>query len=47
MIRPVERGSVLRIVIVTIGLLVAINGFVIWEWGGEPQQLQSPFGTDT
>ena len=46
-IRPVERGSVLRIVIVTIGLLVAINGFVIWQWGGEPQQLQSPFGTDT
>ena len=46
-IRPVERGSVLRIVIVTIGLLVAINGFVIWQWGGEPQQLRSPFGTDT
>ena len=46
-IKPVERGSVLRIVIVTIGLLVAINGFVVWEWGGEPQQLQSPFGTDT
>jgi branched-chain amino acid transport system permease protein len=46
-IRPVERGSVLRIVIVTIGLLVAINGFIIWEWGGEPQLLQSPFGTDT
>ena len=46
-IRPVERGSVLRIVIVTIGLLVAINGFVIWKWGGEPKQLQSPFGTNT
>jgi branched-chain amino acid transport system permease protein len=46
-IRPVERGSVLRIVIVTIGLLVAINGFIIWEWSGEPQQLQSPFGTET
>jgi branched-chain amino acid transport system permease protein len=46
-IRPVERGNVLRIVIVTIGLLVAINGFVIWNWGGEPKQLQSPFGTDT
>jgi branched-chain amino acid transport system permease protein len=46
-IRPVERGSVLRIVIVTIGLLVAINGFVIWEWGGDPRLLQSPFGTDT
>lgn len=46
-IRPVERGSVLRIVIVTIGLLIAINGFVIWQWGGEPQFLQSPFGTGT
>jgi branched-chain amino acid transport system permease protein len=44
-IRPVEGGSVLRIVIVTIGLLVAINGFVVWQWSGEPQQLQSPFGT--
>jgi branched-chain amino acid transport system permease protein len=46
-IRPVERGSVLRIVIVTIGLLVAINGFVIWKWGGDPKFLQSPFGTGT
>jgi branched-chain amino acid transport system permease protein len=46
-IRPVERGSVLRIVIVTIGLLVAINGFVVWKWGGEPQQLRGPFGVDT
>jgi len=46
-IRPVERGSVLRIVIVTIGLLVAINGFVVWKWGGEPQQLRSPFGVRT
>jgi len=46
-IRPVERGNVLRVVIVTIGLLIAINGFVIWYWGGEPQALESPFGTDT
>jgi branched-chain amino acid transport system permease protein len=46
-IRPVERGDVLRIVIVTIGLLIAINGFVIWQWSGEPRQLRSPFGTDT
>jgi len=45
-IRPVEGGSVLRIVIVTIGLLIAINGFVIWQWSGEPQQLESPFGTN-
>jgi branched-chain amino acid transport system permease protein len=46
-IRPVERGNVLRIVIVTIGLLIAVNGFVIWFWSGEPQALASPFGTDT
>jgi branched-chain amino acid transport system permease protein len=45
-IRPVEGGSVLRIVIVTIGLLVAINGIVLWVWGGEPRALQSPFGND-
>jgi branched-chain amino acid transport system permease protein len=44
-IRPVERGSVLRIVIVTIGLLIAIDGFIVWQWGGEPQLLQSPFGS--
>jgi branched-chain amino acid transport system permease protein len=46
-IRPVERGSVLRVVVVTIGLLVALNGFVLWRWGGEPQILESPFGTGT
>jgi branched-chain amino acid transport system permease protein len=46
-IRPVERGAVLRVVIVTIGLLIAINGFIVWQWSGEPQRLESPFGTDT
>ena len=46
-IRPVERGNVLRIVIVTIGLFIAINGFVVWKWGGVPQQLRSPFGVGT
>jgi branched-chain amino acid transport system permease protein len=46
-IRPVERGNVLRIVIVTIGLFIAVNGFVVWKWGGEPQQLRSPFGVQT
>jgi branched-chain amino acid transport system permease protein len=46
-IRPVERGSVLRVVIVTIGLLIAVNGFVVWQWTGEPHALASPFGSDT
>jgi branched-chain amino acid transport system permease protein len=44
-IRPVESGSVLRIVIVTIGLLLAINGLIVYIWGGEPQRLESPFGS--
>jgi branched-chain amino acid transport system permease protein len=46
-IRPVERGDVLRIVIVSIGLLIAVNGFVTWEWSGEQRQLESPFPSDT
>ena len=46
-IRPVERGNVLRIVIVTIGLLIAVNGFVTWQWTGEQRQLASPFPSDT
>jgi branched-chain amino acid transport system permease protein len=46
-IRPVERGSVLRVVVVTIGLLVLINGFILWRWGGEPRLLESPFGNGT
>jgi branched-chain amino acid transport system permease protein len=46
-IRPVERGSVLRVVVVTIGLLVTINGVILWRWGGEPRQLESPFGFGT
>jgi branched-chain amino acid transport system permease protein len=39
-IRPVERGNVLRVVI-------AINGFIVWWWSGEPKALASPFGTGT
>jgi branched-chain amino acid transport system permease protein len=32
---------------VTIGLLVAINGFIIWQWSAVPQLLEGPFGTST
>src|SRR5262249_54799331 len=46
-IHPVEGGDVLRVVIVTIGLLIAINGFVTWEWSGEQRQLESPFPSST
>ena len=46
-IRPNEKGSVLRVVIVTIGLLLAINGLVTLIWAGEVRAVQSPFPTRT
>jgi len=46
-IRPNEKGSVLRVVIVTIGLLIAINGLVTLIWSGEVRAVQSPFPTRT
>jgi branched-chain amino acid transport system permease protein len=46
-IRPVERGSVLRVVIVTIGLLLLVNGAMTWIWTGEVRAVESPFPTDT
>jgi branched-chain amino acid transport system permease protein len=42
-IRPVEGGSVLRVVIVTIGLLLALNGLMTWIWTGEVKAVESPF----
>ena len=46
-IRPNEKGSLLRVVIVTIGLLIAINGLVTMIWSGEVRAVQSPFPTRT
>jgi len=34
-IRPVERAPELVIVVVTVGLLVALNGLATWIWGPE------------
>jgi branched-chain amino acid transport system permease protein len=46
-IRPVELGPQIRVVIVTIGLLLLLHGLVIWIWGGETRSVASPFGTRT
>lgn len=46
-IRPVERGSQLRVVIVTIGLLLVFNGAMTWIWTGEVRSVESPFPTRT
>ena len=46
-IRPVERGSQIRVVIVTIGLLLVINGLITWIWSGEVRAVESPFPDGT
>ena len=33
-IRPVERSSQIRVVIITIGLLLLLNGLMTWIWTG-------------
>jgi branched-chain amino acid transport system permease protein len=44
-IRPIQGGPLLGIVILTIGLLIAINGLDTWIWGGASQQFHGPFST--
>ena len=44
-IRPIEGAPVLTIVIVTLGLLVALNGLMFWIWGGETRIFPSAFST--
>jgi branched-chain amino acid transport system permease protein len=43
LIRPVEQTSPLAIVIVTIGLLIALNGLAGWIWTAEVKAFDSPF----
>src|SRR5215212_1897314 len=47
LIRPVENKPVLAIVIVTIGLLIALNGLAGWIWGAQPKSFDSPFPNKT
>jgi branched-chain amino acid transport system permease protein len=44
-IRPVERAPVLTIVMVTLGLLILINGLTVWKWGGDEKSFPSAFST--
>jgi branched-chain amino acid transport system permease protein len=46
LIRPVERAPVLTVVILTIGLLIGVNGLTAWIWGGEARRFPSPFPGD-
>lgn len=43
LIRPVESAPPLTVVILTIGLLIGINGATSWIWGGAARSFPSPF----
>jgi branched-chain amino acid transport system permease protein len=43
LIRPVEQRPEIVIVIVTIGILIALNGLTGWIWGAEVKAFDSPF----
>jgi branched-chain amino acid transport system permease protein len=47
LIRPVEQASPIAIVIVTIGLLIALNGLAGWIWTAEVKAFPSPFPNST
>ena len=47
LIRPVEGRPEIVIVIVTIGLLIALNGLTGWIWGAAVKPFNSPFPNTT
>jgi branched-chain amino acid transport system permease protein len=46
LIRPVQSAPPLTVVIVSIGMLIGLNGLARRIWGNEPRTLESPFSTD-
>jgi branched-chain amino acid transport system permease protein len=46
-IRPVEGGEVLTLVIVTLGLFILVNSAAGWIWGFETRSFPSIFGEDS
>src|SRR5215208_2349567 len=44
-IRPIESAPPVTVVIVTVGLLIALNGAAFWIWGGETRSFPSAFST--
>jgi branched-chain amino acid transport system permease protein len=46
-IRPVENGPVITVVIVTLGLALLLNGLTSVIWGGASRSFHGPFSTRT
>jgi branched-chain amino acid transport system permease protein len=46
-IRPVENGPVITLVIVTLGLALLLNGLMSVIWGGANRPFRGPFSTRT
>jgi branched-chain amino acid transport system permease protein len=44
-IRPVENAPPLTVVILTVGLLIGLNGLSAWIWGGDAKSFPSLFST--
>ena len=44
-VRPLERAPAVTVTIVTIGLLIALNGAAFWIWGGATRAFPSAFST--
>ena len=42
-IRPVEHGSPLTVIMITIALFVILNGLASWIWTGEEKDFPTPF----
>lgn len=43
LIRPLEHGPLAPLVVLTIGLALAVNGFDTWIWGDTPRRFPGPF----
>jgi branched-chain amino acid transport system permease protein len=45
LVRPLRNGPPLALLLLTVGLLLAIDGLVTWVWGGSARRLADPFPT--